>query len=145
MLIRVTPLHNLPADDPLLKIDTTNLLYFYIRDFYWHLQFINTTLLEHEYFPLESPISSHNADSKDCKIAGLLGSMLLLWKLEFHEFSLQHLAVGIVLARLPSICPIKHLNMCVNFEDLQELLAAFCIFRSSPFIQHLDLRVNLLL
>lgn len=85
---------------------------------------------------LQNPTSSHIAD---CKMVELLGSLPNLQSLEFYDYALQHLAVGDVPERLPLVCPIRHLMVCINFEDLQEVLAAFCMFRSSPFVQTLDL------
>lgn len=124
---------------PSFTINAPNLVMLHIDTFYSFSQFKHTPLLNSATFGMKIPASSDDADDADCKIVELLGSLPELESLEFYEYAWQRLAVGDVPERLPFVCPIRHLMVCINFEDLQEALAAFCMFRSSPFVQTLDL------
>lgn len=75
-----------------------------------------------------------------CRIVKVLGHLPSIERLELLEHTLQNLAVDDVPVCLPVICPVKHLTVDINFEDIQQMLAAFCIFRSSLVLQKLYIK-----
>jgi hypothetical protein len=61
-------------------------------------------------------------------------------------FFLQYLAVGIVPEKLPTPC--VHLNCLsirINFNDVEEVLTALCLLRSSPNLKELEVLVSFFL
>lgn len=58
---------------------------------------------------------------------------------------LQYLAAGIIPGKLPSPClELSFLSIRINFNDMEENLAALCLLRSSPNLQELELLVSFL-
>lgn len=84
----------------------------------------------------DEPLSANKGGSR---IAKVLGHIPSIRKLKLLDNTLQNMAVGDVPFYLPEICPVKNLLIHINFEDMQGMLAAFCIFRSSPAMEELDI------
>lgn len=58
-------------------------------------------------------------------------------------YFLQYLAIGNVPSRLPRPCAdLNYLSIRINFNDLEECLAALCLLRSSPNLQELEMLVG---
>ncbi|CAJ2675109.1 F-box/FBD/LRR-repeat protein At1g13570-like isoform X2 [Trifolium pratense] len=52
----------------------------------------------------------------------------------------QYLAAGVVPVMLPTPCiNLRFLFMCIRFNDMNEVLAALCLLRSSPNLQKLEI------
>ncbi|KAL7117192.1 hypothetical protein ACP275_03G057500 [Erythranthe tilingii] len=61
-------------------------------------------------------------------------------RLEVQSFFLKHLACGIIPGKLPTPClDLSYLSIRINFNDMEENMAALCLLRSSPNLQELEL------
>ncbi|KAJ6815772.1 F-box/FBD/LRR-repeat protein-like [Iris pallida] len=74
-------------------------------------------------------------------IVNLLGNLPSIERLALLDYTLEVLSIGDVPVSLPVLFPLKHLNININFGDVEELLAAFCILRSSLVLEKLDIVV----
>ncbi|XP_020274229.1 uncharacterized protein LOC109848915 [Asparagus officinalis] len=82
---------------------------------------------------------SLGASEDDCKIVKFLGEIPSIYQLELIGHTSRNLAVGEDPVHFPAICSVKYLLININFEDMPEMLAAFCIFRSSLLMQKLHI------
>lgn len=76
--------------------------------------------------------------------------LLHLLEIDLYLFSifflLQYLAVGIVPGKLPTPCVhLNYLSIRINFNDVEEVLTALCLLRSSPNLQELEVLVSFFL
>lgn len=56
---------------------------------------------------------------------------------------LQYLALGNVPSELPFAClELNYLSMRINFNDIKENKAAFCLLKSSPNLSELEVLVS---
>jgi hypothetical protein len=63
----------------------------------------------------------------------------------YSHFSilLQYLAAGVLPVKLPTPCiHLSNLSLRINFYDLNQILAALCLLRSSPNLRKLELLVS---
>lgn len=61
-------------------------------------------------------------------------------RLEVQSYFLKYLAVGKIPGRLPIPCiELNYLSIRINFNDMEESLAALCLLRSSPNLQELEI------
>ncbi|KAL8058938.1 hypothetical protein ABFS82_03G053600 [Erythranthe guttata] len=61
-------------------------------------------------------------------------------RLEVQSFFLKYLACGIIPGKLPTPClDLSYLSIRINFNDMEENMAALCLLRSSPNLQELEL------
>lgn len=104
------------------------------------IHFESTPLLSTASIKLLTVADSLSTDETGCRMVKVIGSIPSIHRLELLEHTLQNLAVGVVPLCLPELCPVKHLIIHINFEDMQEMLGAFCIFRSSPLMEKLGVR-----
>uniref|UniRef100_A0A2N9FQE1 FBD domain-containing protein n=1 Tax=Fagus sylvatica TaxID=28930 RepID=A0A2N9FQE1_FAGSY len=55
------------------------------------------------------------------------------------SYLLQYLAIGFVPGKLPNPCfNLNYLSIRINFNDVDEVLTALCLLRSSPNLQELE-------
>ncbi|XP_013465838.2 F-box/FBD/LRR-repeat protein At1g13570 [Medicago truncatula] len=60
--------------------------------------------------------------------------------LEIHHYFLEYLAAGVVPIKLPTPCiNLRHLSLCIDFDDLKKILAALCLLKSSPNLRKLEI------
>jgi len=56
---------------------------------------------------------------------------------------LQYLAAGVLPLKLPTPCiNLSFLSLTINFDNMEEISAALCVFRSSPNLQKLKISVS---
>ncbi|KAL3505248.1 hypothetical protein ACH5RR_035089 [Cinchona calisaya] len=61
-------------------------------------------------------------------------------RLEVQSYFLKYLTTGKVPGRLPTPCmELSFLSLRINFNDIEESLAALCLLRSSPNLQELEM------
>ncbi|KAL6493137.1 hypothetical protein OROGR_032896 [Orobanche gracilis] len=61
-------------------------------------------------------------------------------RLEVQSFFLKYLAAGAIPGKLPTPCmDLSFLSLRINFNDMEENLAALCLLRSSPNLQELEM------
>ena len=62
------------------------------------------------------------------------------------SYLLQYLAIGFVPGKLPNPCfNLNYLSIRINFNDVDEVLTALCLLRSSPNLQELEVLVSFFL
>ncbi|AES59262.2 putative F-box domain, FBD domain, leucine-rich repeat domain, L domain-containing protein [Medicago truncatula] len=60
--------------------------------------------------------------------------------LEIDGFFLKYLAAGVLPVKLPTPCiNLSFLSLTINFDNMEEISAALCVFRSSPNLQKLKI------
>ncbi|KAJ0986987.1 hypothetical protein J5N97_005343 [Dioscorea zingiberensis] len=79
----------------------------------------------------------------ECKLIKLLGRLPSLVRLELIYPTLEAFAWDDVPVRLPMTTQLKHIDMDINFEAMKDILVALCVFRSSPFLKVLNIKVYL--
>ncbi|XP_058724958.1 F-box/FBD/LRR-repeat protein At1g13570-like [Vicia villosa] len=63
--------------------------------------------------------------------------------LMIHGYFLKNLAAGISPGKLPTPCiDLSYLSLSVNFDNLEEILAALCLLGSSPNLQKLEIHAR---
>jgi len=56
---------------------------------------------------------------------------------------LQYLAAGVLPVNLPApFIDLSFLSLTINFDNMEEISAALCLFRSSPNLQKLKISVS---
>ncbi|CAH1454377.1 unnamed protein product [Lactuca virosa] len=74
------------------------------------------------------------------KLTKFFASLPSIQRLEVQSFFLKFLAVDMVPRRLPTPCmELNYLSLRINFNDMDECLAALCILRSSPNLLELEM------
>lgn len=123
-----------------LKIRARELVNLTIEGALDDIHFKSTPLLVTASIKLLTVADSLVTDGTGGRMVKVLGRIPSIQRLELLDHTLQNLAVGDVPVCLPVLCPVKHLVIHINFEDMQEMLAAFCIFRSSLLMEKLDIK-----
>ncbi|XP_058115016.1 F-box/FBD/LRR-repeat protein At1g13570-like [Magnolia sinica] len=81
--------------------------------------------------------------SKESNLIKILGCLHGVKRLNLDGFLLQFLAAGDVPERLPTTyyC-LKNLLLSINFQNVDDLLVAFCLFRSSTNLHELNIHMS---
>ncbi|KAJ0986957.1 hypothetical protein J5N97_005313 [Dioscorea zingiberensis] len=79
----------------------------------------------------------------ECNLIKVLGRLPSLVRLELIYPTLETLVRGDVPVRLPMTTQLKHIAIGINFEAMKQILSALCVFRSSPFLKVLNIKVFL--
>ncbi|XP_058115014.1 F-box/FBD/LRR-repeat protein At1g13570-like [Magnolia sinica] len=121
-----------------LKIQGPKLLYLNIRCRLKYLYFENVPLVAIACVHMSLPYRYKK--SKESNLIKVLGCLHGVKRLTLNGFLLQFLAAGDVAERLPTPynC-LKNMSLSINFENLDDLLVAFCLFRSSPNLHELEI------
>ncbi|KAJ0025040.1 hypothetical protein Pint_08898 [Pistacia integerrima] len=125
-----------------LKIDAPNLQFFDIGGVFDDVIFENTFHLALVSIGLyvnvktELPMAPGNSG----KLLRFFVHLPHIRRLEVQSYFLKYLAIGNVPSRLPRPCAdLNYLSIRINFNDLEECLAALCLLRSSPNLQELEM------
>ncbi|KAJ0986950.1 hypothetical protein J5N97_005306 [Dioscorea zingiberensis] len=78
---------------------------------------------------MEAPI--YGAECNLIKVLGRLPSLVLVEVMDG------------VPVRLPMTTQLKHIAIDINFDSVEDILSALCVFRSSPFLKVLNIKVFL--
>ncbi|KAL2504140.1 F-box/fbd/LRR-repeat protein [Abeliophyllum distichum] len=125
-----------------LKIHAPNLLFFDVGGVFEEVGFQDTINLAIVSIGLyANPGSDWNlAFGSTGNLINLFANLPRIQRLEVQNFFLKYLAAGGVPVKLPTPCiDLTFLSIRVNFNDLEENLAALCLLRSSPNLQELEL------
>ncbi|XP_068656986.1 F-box/FBD/LRR-repeat protein At1g13570-like isoform X2 [Aristolochia californica] len=88
-------------------------------------------------------LSDGGAQGEGGRLDWYLKHLTGLKKLVVYNHFLKFLAVGTVPEKLPvSYSNLKLLRLHMNIEDSNQILAAFCLFRSSPNLEHIRIEAN---
>ncbi|XP_058081639.1 F-box/FBD/LRR-repeat protein At1g13570-like [Magnolia sinica] len=78
-----------------------------------------------------------------CNLIKAFGSLHHIEKMTLHDETLQFLRVGNIPDVLPaSFLHLKNLSMAVSFMDSKEVFATFCMLRSSPNLEELEILIT---
>ncbi|ONK79327.1 uncharacterized protein A4U43_C01F5240 [Asparagus officinalis] len=122
-----------------LNISAQKIVKVVIQGSFHDIRFESTPLLATASIKMLEVAGDSLVSKEDCRIVRVLGDTPSIYQLELLGPTLKNLAVGDVPVHLAAICPVKYLIIDINFEATQEMLAAFCMFRSSPAVQKLGI------
>lgn len=126
----------------ILNIHAPNLLFFDIGGIFEDVSFQDTFHLA-----IVSIGLYVNAESDRNLAFGGTGNLIKFFaclphiqRLEVQSYFLKYLAAGTIPAKLPKPCgDLSFLSIRINFNDLEENLAALCLLRSSLHLQELEM------
>ncbi|KAL8256339.1 hypothetical protein R6Q59_031406 [Mikania micrantha] len=125
-----------------LKIHAPKLTFFDIGGVFEDVNFEKTFLLSTVSIGLYVSIGNEHELTlgTTSKLIKFFASLPSIQRLEVQSFFLKFLASDMVPRRLPSACmDLNYLSLRINFNDMDECLAALCILRSSPCLLELEL------
>lgn len=125
-----------------LKIHAPNLLFFDVGGVFENVDFQDTFQLAIVSIGLYT-----NAGCDHHLTFGSPGNLIKFFihlpriqRLEVQSYFLKYLAAGKIPCRLPTPCmELSFLSLRINFNDIEESLAALCLLRSSPNLQELEM------
>ncbi|XP_021284749.1 F-box/FBD/LRR-repeat protein At1g13570-like [Herrania umbratica] len=125
-----------------LNIDAPNLQFFDIGGIFDDVSFQNTVHLALVSIGLYVNIDNeeNNAEENSSKLLRFFVNLPHIRRLEVQSYFLKYLAIGSVPSRLPNPCvDLNYLSIRIDFEDLEENIAAQCLLRSCPNLQELEM------
>lgn len=125
-----------------LKIHAPNLLFFDVGGVFEDINFMDTFNLAIVSIGLYvNPGFDKNLTLGSAgNLVKFFAHLPRLQRLEVQSFFLKYLADGKVPGKLPKPCDeLSFLSMRINFNHLDECLAALCLLRSSPNLQELEM------
>ncbi|KAM3237206.1 F-box/FBD/LRR-repeat protein [Capsicum annuum] len=125
-----------------LKIHAPNLLFFDVGGVFEDINFMDTFNLAIVSIGLYvNPGFDKNLTLGSAgNLVKFFAHLPRLQRLEVQSFFLKYLADGKVPGRLPTPCDeLSFLSIRINFNHLDECLAALCLLRSSPNLQELEM------
>lgn len=125
-----------------LNIHAPNLQFFDIGGKFEDISFKNTSQLAVVsiglYVNFES--SQGRLHGRTSNLVEFLIHLPRIQRLEIQSYFLKYLALGAVPVKLPTPCiDLSYLSIRINFNDSKEILAALCLFRSSPNLRELEI------
>ncbi|XP_022895222.1 F-box/FBD/LRR-repeat protein At1g13570-like [Olea europaea var. sylvestris] len=128
-----------------LKIHAPNLVFFDVGGVFEEVDFHDTINLAIVSIGLYSNTGSDRNMAFGCtgNLIKFFANLPRIQRLEVQNFFLKYLAAGGVPVKLPTPCIVlTFLSIRVNFNDMEEDLAALCLLRSCPNLQELELFVS---
>ncbi|CAA2953082.1 F-box FBD LRR-repeat At1g13570-like isoform X1 [Olea europaea subsp. europaea] len=125
-----------------LKIHAPNLVFFDVGGVFEEVDFHDTINLAIVSIGLYSNTGSDRNMAFGCtgNLIKFFANLPRIQRLEVQNFFLKYLAAGGVPVKLPTPCIVlTFLSIRVNFNDMEEDLAALCLLRSCPNLQELEL------
>ncbi|KAK9912643.1 hypothetical protein M0R45_036496 [Rubus argutus] len=123
-----------------LKINAPNLQFLFIEGFFEDIALENTSNLTDAVISLDEIVDKGHVVGSSSNLLKFYVHLPQVQILQIKDDFLKYLAVG----ALPRILPkpylyLKFLCIDIFFDDLEEILAALCLLRSSPALQELKL------
>ncbi|EOY14668.1 F-box/RNI-like superfamily protein isoform 2 [Theobroma cacao] len=128
-----------------LNIDAPNLQFFDIGGIFDDVSFQNTVHLSLVSIGLYVNIDDEDNDAEEnsSKLLRFFANLPHIRRLEVQSYFLKYLAIGNVPSRLPNPCvDLNYLSIRIDFDDLEENIAAQCLLRSCPNLQELEMLVS---
>ncbi|OMO87657.1 F-box/LRR-repeat protein [Corchorus capsularis] len=125
-----------------LNIDAPNLQFFDIGGIFDDVSFQNTVHLALISIGLYVNIDNDDSDAQESssKLVRFFVNLPHIRRLEVQSYFLKYLAIGNVPSRLPNPCvDLNYLSIRIDFDDLEENIAALCLLRSCPNLQELEM------
>ncbi|KAL6572632.1 hypothetical protein OROMI_013590 [Orobanche minor] len=126
----------------LLNIHAPNLLFFDVGGVFEDVRFQNTFQLAIVSIGLyvNTGIEQNLAFGSTGNLIKFFYCLPHIQRLEVQSFFLKYLAAGAIPGKLPTPCiDLSFLSVRINFNDIEENLAALCLLRSSPNLQELEM------
>ncbi|KAL6574250.1 hypothetical protein OROHE_001154 [Orobanche hederae] len=126
----------------LLNIHAPNLLFFDVGGVFEDVRFQNTFQLAIVSIGLyvNTGIEQNLAFGSTGNLIKFFSCLPHIQRLEVQSFFLKYLAAGAIPGKLPTPCiDLSFLSVRINFNDIEENLAALCLLRSSPNLQELEM------
>ncbi|KAK9927740.1 hypothetical protein M0R45_024909 [Rubus argutus] len=123
-----------------LKINAPNLRYLWIQGAFEDVVLENASNLADAYICMEENVDQGHVGSSS-NLLKFFVQLPQVRMLQFEEYFLKYLAAGSLPRKLPKPCLyLKLLRLNIFFDDLEDILAALCLLRSSPALQELELQ-----
>ncbi|CAI9777810.1 unnamed protein product [Fraxinus pennsylvanica] len=125
-----------------LKIHAPNLLFFDVGGVFEEVGFQDTINLAIVSISLVANTGSDQnvAFGSTGNLINFFANLPRIQRLKVQNFFLKYLAAGGVPVKLPTPCMVlTYLSIRIEFNDLEENLAALCLVRSCPNLQELEL------
>ncbi|KAK6115406.1 hypothetical protein DH2020_035086 [Rehmannia glutinosa] len=126
----------------LLNIHAPNLLFFDVGGVFEDVSFKDTFHLAVVSIGLyvNTGIERNLAFGSTGNLIKFFACLPHIQRLEVQSFFLKYLAAGAIPGKLPTPCvDLSFLSIRINFNDMEENLAALCLLRSSPNLQELEM------
>ncbi|XP_073046021.1 F-box/FBD/LRR-repeat protein At1g13570-like isoform X2 [Primulina eburnea] len=126
----------------LLNIHAPNLLFFDIGGVFEDVSFQDTSQLAVISIGLYVNTESDQnlAFGSTGNLINFFACLSRIQRLEVQSYFLKYLAAGTIPGKLPKPCvDLGFLSIRINFNDVEENLAALCLLRSSPHLQELEM------
>lgn len=126
----------------ILNIQAPNLQFFDIGGVFDDVRFSNTFALAIVSIGLYVSVRNDQnlGFGNSSNLLKFFSNLPRIQRLEVQSYFLKYLAAGIVPGRLPNPCiDLSYLSIRINFNDLEENATAFCLLRSSPNLQELEM------
>ncbi|XP_021718694.1 F-box/FBD/LRR-repeat protein At1g13570-like [Chenopodium quinoa] len=125
-----------------LKINAPNLQFFDIGGNFEDVTFENTNMLSiisiGLYINVETEFNGRQ--NHPSNMLNFFACLPHIQRLEVQSYFLKYLAHGNVPSRLPVPClDLYYLSIRINYYDIKENKAAFCLFKSSPNLSELEM------
>ncbi|CAH9144790.1 unnamed protein product [Cuscuta epithymum] len=123
-----------------LKIHAPNLLYFDVGGVFDDVSFKGTFHLATVSIGLyANDVEENMGFAGNGNLVKFFAHLPRIQRLEVQNYFLKYLAAGIVPGKLPRPCnELSFLSVRINFNSMDEYLAALCLLRSSPNLQELE-------
>lgn len=79
------------------------------------------------------------AKGTTCELVKILGCLPSISRMTLNCAALQVLSAGNIPSKLPTTSELLYWCADINFDDVQQMLAALCVFRNSPHLQKVHL------
>ncbi|XP_031118905.1 F-box/FBD/LRR-repeat protein At1g13570-like [Ipomoea triloba] len=124
-----------------LKIHAPNLLFFDVGGMFDDLSFKDTSHLATVSIGLYSGYDNQNLGlASSGNLVKFFANLPRIQRLEVQSYFLKYLAAGMVPGKLSTPCnELSYLSLRINFNNLDECLAALCLLRSSPNLRELEI------
>ncbi|KAB5526781.1 hypothetical protein DKX38_020628 [Salix brachista] len=125
-----------------LKINAPNLQFFDVGGIFDDVSFENTFLLTLVSIGLYvNGINDRNVSrGSSSKLLRFFVNLPHIRRLEIQSYFIKYLAIGKIPSRLPKSCvDLNYISIRINFNDLEENSVAFCLLRSCPNLQEIEM------
>ncbi|WJX16043.1 hypothetical protein P8452_06125 [Trifolium repens] len=127
-----------------INIRAPNLKLFQIVGEFKGISFDNTfqltTIVIHSWLDLNSESNQPKLHGRSSNLLEFFDHQPHIQSLDIGGYFLKYLAAGVLPVKLPTPCiHLSNLSLRINFYDLNQILAALCLLRSSPNLRKLEL------
>ncbi|WJX09611.1 hypothetical protein P8452_00427 [Trifolium repens] len=127
-----------------INVHAPNLMLFKIIGEFEGISFDNTfqltTIAIYSWLDLNSESNQRKPHGRSSNLLEFFDHQPHIQSLEIGSYFLKYLAAGVLPVKLPTPCiDLSYLSLSINFDDLNEISATFCLLRSSPNLRKLKI------